>query len=88
MPKRILQGKVVSDKGDKTVVVLVERRVRHPLYGKIVRRSKKYHAHDAENAMHLGDIIRIEECAPISKLKTWRVVERVSAGSALEAAGQ
>jgi small subunit ribosomal protein S17 len=88
MPKRVLQGKVVSDKGDKTVVVLVERQIRHPLYGKIVRRSKKYHAHDADNAMHLGDVIRIEECAPISKLKTWRVVERVSAGSALEAQGQ
>ncbi|MDT7934604.1 MAG: 30S ribosomal protein S17 [Sphingomonadaceae bacterium] len=88
MPKRVLQGKVVSDKGDKTVVVLVERQIRHPLYGKIVRRSKKYHAHDEDNAMHLGDVIRIEECAPISKLKTWRVVDKVSSGSALEAAGQ
>jgi small subunit ribosomal protein S17 len=88
MPKRVLQGKVVSDKGHKTVVVLVERQIRHPLYGKIVRRSKKYHAHDEDNAMHLGDVIRIEECAPISKLKTWRVVDKVSSGSALEAAGQ
>jgi len=81
-------GKVVSDKGDKTVVVLVERQIKHPLYGKIVRRSKKYHAHDEGNAIHLGDVIRIEECAPISKLKTWRVLEKVSSGSALEAAGQ
>jgi small subunit ribosomal protein S17 len=83
MPKRVLQGRVVSDKGDKTVVVLVERQIRHPLYGKIVRRSKKYHAHDEANAMRAGDVVRIEECAPVSKLKTWRVVERVSAASAL-----
>ncbi len=83
MPKRVLQGRVVSDKGDKTVVVLVERRVPHPVYGKIIRRSKKYHAHDAENVMHLGDTIRIEECAPISKLKTWVVLDKVSSGSAL-----
>jgi len=78
MPKRILQGTVVSDKADKTVVVLVERRVRHPLYGKIVRRSKKYHAHDEENAIKAGDIVRIEECRPISKQKSWRVLEKVS----------
>lgn len=78
MPKRILQGTVVSDKADKTVVVLVERRVRHPLYGKIVRRSKKYHAHDEENAAKAGDIVRIEECRPISKTKSWRVLEKVS----------
>jgi len=77
MPKRVLQGTVVSDKGDKTVVVLVERRVQHPLYGKIVRRSKKYHAHDENNAIKAGDEVRIEECAPISKLKTWRVLEKV-----------
>lgn len=78
MPKRILQGTVVSDKGDKTVVVLVERQVPHPLYGKIIRRSKKYHAHDDANAIQAGDIVRIEECAPVSKLKTWRVLEKVS----------
>lgn len=78
MPKRILQGTVVSDKGDKTVVVLVERRVRHPLYGKIVRRSKKYHAHDEANAIKAGDVVRIEECRPISKTKSWRVLEKVS----------
>ena len=77
MPKRVLQGTVVSDKGDKTVVVLVERRVQHPLYGKIVRRSKKYHAHDENNAIKAGDRVRIEECAPVSKLKTWRVLEKV-----------
>ena len=77
MPKRILQGTVVSDKGDKTVVVKVERRVKHPLYGKIIRRSKKYHAHDEANAIKAGDVVRIEECAPISKLKTWRVLEKV-----------
>jgi small subunit ribosomal protein S17 len=79
MPKRVLTGTVVSDKGDKTVVVKVERRVKHPLYGKIIKRSKKYHAHDEANAFHEGETVRIEECAPISKLKTWRVVDRVGA---------
>lgn len=78
MPKRVLQGTVVSDKGDKTVVVLVERKVAHPLYGKIIRRSKKYHAHDDANLIKAGDVVRIEECAPVSKLKTWRVLEKVS----------
>jgi small subunit ribosomal protein S17 len=82
MPKRVLQGTVVSDKTDKTVVVLVERKVPHPLYGKIIRRSKKYHAHDEANAMKAGDIVRIEECAPLSKLKTWRVLEKVGAAQA------
>ena len=77
MPKRVLTGTVVSDKGDKTVVVRVERRVKHPLYGKIIKRSKKYHAHDAANAFHAGEIVRIEECAPVSKLKTWTVVDRL-----------
>ncbi len=77
MPKRILQGTVVSDKPNQTVVVLVERRFRHPLLGKIVRRSKKFHAHDEGNVMKSGDIIRIEECRPMSKLKTWRVVDKV-----------
>jgi small subunit ribosomal protein S17 len=81
MPKRILQGTVVSDKPDKTVVVLVERRVAHPVYGKIIRRSKKYHAHDEGNACRAGDVVRIEECAPMSKLKTWRVLDRVGAGA-------
>jgi small subunit ribosomal protein S17 len=77
MPKRVLTGTVVSDKGDKTVVVRVERRVKHPLYGKIIKRSKKYHAHDAANEFHVGEIVRIEECAPVSKLKTWTVVDRI-----------
>jgi small subunit ribosomal protein S17 len=77
MPKRVLTGTVVSDKGDKTVVVRVERRVKHPLYGKIIKLSKKYHAHDADNGFHVGEIVRIEECAPISKLKTWSVVDRI-----------
>ena len=78
MPKRVLTGNVVSDKGDKTVVVLVERKVKHPLYGKIIRRSKKYHAHDEGNEYKAGETVRIEETAPISKLKTWKVVERVN----------
>jgi small subunit ribosomal protein S17 len=77
MPKRVLTGTVVSDKGDKTVVVLVERKVKHPLYGKIIRRSKKYHAHDDTNEYHEGETVRIEETAPISKLKTWKVIARV-----------
>jgi small subunit ribosomal protein S17 len=79
MPKRILTGTVVSDKGDKTIVVLVERKVKHPLYGKIIRRSKKYHAHDEANEFKAGEIVRIEETKPISKLKTWKVIEREGA---------
>jgi len=79
MPKRVLSGTVVSDKGDKTVVVRVERRVKHPLYGKIIKLSKKYHAHDAANEFRAGEIVRIEECAPISKLKTWTVLDRIGA---------
>jgi small subunit ribosomal protein S17 len=78
MPKRVLTGNIVSDKGDKTVVVLVERKVKHPLYGKIIRRSKKYHAHDEGNEYKAGETVRIEEIAPISKLKTWKVIERVN----------
>ena len=77
MPKRVLIGTIVSDKGDKTVTVRVERRVKHPLYGKIIKLSKKYHAHDAANEFHAGEIVRIEECAPVSKLKTWKVVDRI-----------
>ena len=76
MPKRVLTGTVVSDKTDKTVVVSVERKVKHPLYGKIIRRSKKYHAHDEGNVFKEGETVRIEECAPISKLKTWRVLAK------------
>ena len=82
MPKRVLTGTVVSDKADKTVVVRVERRVKHPLYGKIIRLSKKYHAHDAANEFHVGEIVRIEECAPVSKLKTWTVVDRLGTAKA------
>ncbi len=78
MPKRILQGTVVSDKGDKTVVVRVERRLADPVYQKTVRRSKKYRAHDERNAYKMGDVVRIEECRPISKTKSWQVVEAVS----------
>ena len=78
MPKRILTGTVTSDKTDKTVTVLVERKVKHPLYGKIIRRSKKYHAHDEGNEFKAGETVRIEETAPISKLKTWKVIERVN----------
>jgi len=80
MPKRVLQGVVVSDKNAKTVVVDVERRFIHPVLGKTVRRSKKYHAHDENGEYKIGDIVRIQECAPISKLKSWEVVERVSSG--------
>ena len=79
MPKRVLTGTVVSDKGDKTVVVRVERRVKHPLYGKIIKLSKKYHAHDEGNAYKSGEQVRIQECAPISKLKSWTVLDRIGA---------
>jgi small subunit ribosomal protein S17 len=82
MPKRVLIGTVVSDKGDKTVTVRVDRRVKHPLYGKIIQRSKKYHAHDADNAYRVGEQVRIEECKPISKQKTWTVIERLGAAKA------
>ena len=87
MPKRILIGTVVSDKTDKTVTVNVERKEKHPLYGKIIRRSKKYHAHDEANEFKPGDTVRIEETRPISKTKTWRVLDRVQAskGTAVEA---
>ena len=87
MPKRILIGTVVSDKTDKTVTVLVERKVQHPLYGKIIRRSKKYHAHDEDNAFRTGERVRIEETKPISKTKTWKVLDRLGAskGVALDA---
>jgi small subunit ribosomal protein S17 len=74
MPRRILQGVVVSDKGDKTVIVRVERRVLHPIYRKVVRSAKKYAAHDADNRFKVGDSVRIQECRPISKLKRWAVL--------------
>ena len=74
MPRRILQGRVVADKADKTVTVRVERRVMHPLYKKFIRRSKKYAAHDADNRCKVGDLVRIRECRPISKNKCWEVL--------------
>ncbi|MCE5393433.1 MAG: 30S ribosomal protein S17 [Acidithiobacillus sp.] len=76
---RSLVGTVVSNRMDKTIVVLVERRVQHPLYKKYIRRSKKFHAHDDSNHCQIGDIVRIEECRPISKTKSWRLVDVVSA---------
>ena len=74
MPRRIMQGVVVSDKMDKTIVVRVERRVMHDIYKKFIQRSKKYAAHDEENQFKVGDVVRIRECRPISKRKTWEVV--------------
>ena len=74
MPKRVMQGVVVSDKQDKTVTVLVERRVMHPLYKKYVKKSKKYAAHDEANACKAGDTVFIRECRPVSKRKRWEVV--------------
>ena len=82
MPKRVLTGRVVSDKTDKTITVLVERRVMHPLYKKFIRRSKKYSAHDDANLCKEGDVVQIEECRPISKSKSWVVIERN--GAAIE----
>ncbi len=76
MPKRVLTGRVVSDKMDKTVTVLVERRVMHPLYKKFIRRSKRYAAHDEANACKEGDVVQIEECPPVSKRKAWLVTQR------------
>ncbi len=78
MPKRVLSGRVVSDKGDKTIIVLVERRITHPILKKTMRRSKKYHAHDETNTAKVGDKVRIRECRPVSKLKHWEVVADAS----------
>jgi len=75
--RRSETGRVVSDKMDKTVTVLVERRVKHPIYGKVVTRSKKYAAHDETNDCHTGDLVQIEECRPMSRNKTWRVTRVV-----------
>ena len=84
MPRRVMQGVVVSDKGDKTVVVRVERRVQHPVYKKYIVRSKKFMAHDETNRFKVGDNVRIRECRPISKRKCWEVVtdEPAAAGAA------
>ena len=76
MSKKTLKGKVIRDKNDKTIVVKVQRRFRHPFYGKVISRSKKYHAHDEKNKYKKGDIVKIIESKPISKLKTWEVVEK------------
>jgi small subunit ribosomal protein S17 len=77
-PLRTVEGRVVSNKMDKTVTILVERQIKHPLYGKYIRRSTKLHAHDEENACNEGDVVRVTECRPLSKTKNWRVVEIVS----------
>ena len=82
MPKRILEGVVVSDKNDKTIVVKVERRLTHPVLKKTVRLSKKYHAHDEKNDAKVGDVVRIQETRPISKQKRWMLLEKVAAGQA------
>ena len=74
MPRRVLQGRIVSDKMDKTVTVLVERRYMHPIYKKYVRRTDKYAAHDENNAFRAGDLVQIEECRPLSKRKSWTVI--------------
>lgn len=81
MPRRILQGTVVSDKADKTITVLVERRVMHPLYKKYMKSSKKYAAHDEANSAKIGDVVSIEECRPISKNKCWVLVKDAEASA-------
>ena len=80
--KRTLTGTVTSDKMDKTVTVLVERKVKHPLLGKIIRVSKKYHAHDETNECHTGDVVTIEECRPIARTKSWRVAKLLEKAAA------
>ena len=80
---RTLTGRVVSDKMQKTVTVLVERRVTHPMYGKIITKSKKYHAHDEKSECHEGDVVLIEECRPISRTKSWRVAKLVEKARAV-----
>lgn len=85
MPRRILEGKVVSDKMDKTVTVLVERRTMHPVYKKYIRKSDKYAAHDEANAFRVGDVVQIEECRPISRRKSWKVITAPSAEAAARA---
>jgi small subunit ribosomal protein S17 len=81
MPRRVLQGVVVGDKADKTITVLVERRVMHPLYKKFIKRSKRYHAHDEKNELKVGDSVRIRECKPVSKSKSWEVVGEAASGA-------
>ncbi len=88
MAKKVLNGIVVSNKMDKTIVVLVERKVKHPLYGKYLRRFSKMYAHDSENACHVGDLVLIKQCRPLSKTKHWSLIKIVtsvaSENSALE----
>lgn len=86
MPRRVLQGTVVSDKCDKTVIVLVERRVMHPVYKKFIRRSKRYAAHDDTNQFKVGDVVTIEECRPLSKRKRWMVIGNASVSTGPAAA--
>ena len=81
MPRRVLTGRVTSDKMDKTITVLVDRRVMHPLYKKFIRRSKKYSAHDETNSVKVGDVVRIQECRPISKNKSWTVMTEEQASA-------
>jgi small subunit ribosomal protein S17 len=88
MPKRVLEGVVVSDKQNKTVTVLVERRFTHPLFKKTVRRSKKYHAHDEDNKCKVGDQVRIEESRPLSKTKNWVVLGGVDVSHGSDAAAK
>ncbi len=79
MPRRVLQGVVVSDKSEATIIVRVERRFKHPVYKKVVRKSKRYHVHDPDNACKVGDRVRIRECRPISKTKHWEVLPAAAA---------
>ena len=81
--KRTLTGTVVSDKMDKTVTVLVERKIKHPLLGKVLRVSKKYHAHDEKNEFRAGDMVSIEECRPLAKTKSWRVTKLINKAQAV-----
>ena len=76
MTKKVLKGKVVGSKNNKTIVVRVVRKFQHPFYGKVISRTKKYHAHDENNKFKEGDAVKIIECAPISKKKTWEVMEK------------
>ena len=78
---RVLMGRVVSNKMDKSVTVMIERQVKHPLYGKFMRRSTKVHAHDEKNECNIGDVIRVQECRPMSKTKTWKLMEVVEKAS-------
>jgi small subunit ribosomal protein S17 len=80
---RTMTGRVVSDKANKTVTVKIERRVAHPMYGKVVTRTKKYHAHDETNECKEGDLVTIEECRPLSRTKTWRVTRLVERATAV-----